>query len=154
MSRCTEGSRFAARRAGDPVGPSRAPARDGSACGRYTWQLIGARRSPVSTRRPGCRSPLPGGRSWLGTGCAQHGQRGEPCGHQLQWPLNDITEAAINPFYGAGVGMLHIKAQTGRRTDTFNFFVVHVTDQVAINRRPEAELLVGLINGLKPKIGR
>jgi tetratricopeptide (TPR) repeat protein len=74
---------------------------------------------------------------------------GENGGHQLQWPINDITEAAINPFYGVGIGMLHIKVQAGRRTDAFNFFVVHLNDQVAINRRPEAEMLVDLISGLK-----
>ena len=71
---------------------------------------------------------------------------GENGGHQLQMPLRDITEVAVNPYYGVLLGMMHIKTQVGRSNNTYNFAVVHVGDPQVLNRRPEAEVLVGLIN--------
>lgn len=74
---------------------------------------------------------------------------GENGGHQLEWPLNAISEIAINDFYGMALGMLHVKTQAGRRTDTYNFVVVRAGEQQIVNRRPEAVLLVSLVNRLK-----
>lgn len=74
---------------------------------------------------------------------------GESAGHQFQWPKNTITEAAINQLYGSAFGMLHFKAQNGRRVDTFNFAVVRLTDQQIINRRADAEVLLSLVNAVR-----
>jgi hypothetical protein len=79
---------------------------------------------------------------------------GENGGHQLQWPAGTITEVALNPFYGVAIGMLHVRAQGGRGVETFNFAVVRVTDVQVINRRPEAELLVALINRVRQGAAR
>lgn len=74
---------------------------------------------------------------------------GESAGHQLQWPKNTISEAAINQLYGSAFGMLHFKTQNGRRVDTFNFAVVRPTDRQIINRRADAEVLVSLVNTVR-----
>jgi tetratricopeptide (TPR) repeat protein len=73
----------------------------------------------------------------------------EQGGHRFEWPLTAISEAALNGFYGMGIGMFHITAPDGRRSAAFNFAVVRATDTQVINRRPDAELLVGFVNSLR-----
>ena len=70
-------------------------------------------------------------------------------GHQFNWPLEAITEAGMNGFYGVLLGMFHIRAQAAGRPSTFNFAVVRNTDAQVVNRRPDAEMLVGFINRLR-----
>jgi hypothetical protein len=74
---------------------------------------------------------------------------GENGGHQLQWPLSSITEISLNPFYGIAIGMFHLRAQGARGVETFNFSVVRLNDVQLLNRRPEAELFIGLVNQVK-----
>ena len=71
---------------------------------------------------------------------------GETGGHQFRWPYATIREAAINEFYGSAIGMFHIKAQGGDGTKTFNFAVVRPADRQIVNRRPDAEMLLGFVN--------
>jgi tetratricopeptide (TPR) repeat protein len=72
---------------------------------------------------------------------------GDTGGHRYQWPYTAIQEAAINEFYGSALGMFHIKAQApGGRSQTFNFASIRASDQQIINRRPDAEMLLGFIN--------
>ena len=66
--------------------------------------------------------------------------------HRFQWPYPAIREAAINDIYGSQLGMFHIKAQMTEGTKTFNFVVVRTNDQRIVNRKPEAEMLLGLLN--------
>ena len=70
-------------------------------------------------------------------------------GHRFNWPLAVISEAALNDFYGVLLGMFHIRAQAAGRPSTFNFAVVRNTDAQVVNRRPDAEMLVGFINRLR-----
>jgi tetratricopeptide (TPR) repeat protein len=79
---------------------------------------------------------------------------GETGGHQFQFPYGSITEAAINDFYGSAVGMFHFKAQDGRRSATFNFVVVRPADTQIVNRRPDAEMLLGFVNRRRAALGR
>ena len=79
---------------------------------------------------------------------------GENGGHQFRWAPKAISEAALNPFYGVGIGMLHIKTPGARGIDTFNFAVVRANDQQIVNRRPDAELLIALVNSLTQSAGR
>jgi tetratricopeptide (TPR) repeat protein len=72
---------------------------------------------------------------------------GDTGGHRFNWPFATIQEAAINQFYGSALGMFHIKSQApGNRSQTFNFFVIRQLDQQIVNRRPDAEMLLGFIN--------
>jgi len=75
-------------------------------------------------------------------------------GHKFTWPLGTVTEAGLNGFYGMLVGMFHIRVQVDRGATTFNFAVVRSTDPQVINRRPDAEMLVGFINRLKQSTPR
>jgi tetratricopeptide (TPR) repeat protein len=70
-------------------------------------------------------------------------------GHKFNWPLEAISEASLNGFYGVLLGMFHIRAQASGRPTTFNFAVVRHTDAQVVNRRPDAEMLVGFINRLR-----
>jgi tetratricopeptide (TPR) repeat protein len=70
-------------------------------------------------------------------------------GHQFQGSYPTIHEAAINDIYGAQYGMFHVKAQVNDGIRNFNFVVVRSTDQKLVNRRPDAEMLLGLVNRLK-----
>jgi tetratricopeptide (TPR) repeat protein len=72
--------------------------------------------------------------------------RGETGGHQFQWPYPLIREAAINGLYGSAFGMFHIKTGPADGSKTYNFLVVRPTDPTIVNRRPDAEMLLGLIN--------
>jgi hypothetical protein len=74
---------------------------------------------------------------------------GETGGHQYQWTYASIREAAMNEFYGSAVGMFHIKAQMPDGSKTFNFLAIRALDQQLVNRRPDAEMLLGFINRLK-----
>jgi hypothetical protein len=67
-------------------------------------------------------------------------------GHRFSWPLGTIRESAINAVYGSAFGMFHIKAQTPGAGDTFNFVVVRATDAQVVNRRPDAQMIVQLLN--------
>jgi hypothetical protein len=69
--------------------------------------------------------------------------------HRFQWSYPTVREAAINDVYGAQYGMFHVKAQMNDDTRNFNFVVVHSTDQKLVNRRPDAEMLLGLVNRRK-----
>ena len=72
---------------------------------------------------------------------------GDTGGHRFNWPHATIQEAAINQVYGSALGMFHIKSQPpGTRSQTFNFFVIRQSDQQIVNRRPDAEMLLGFIN--------
>jgi hypothetical protein len=72
---------------------------------------------------------------------------GDTGGHRFMFLYPTVQEAAINEFYGSAVGMFHIKAQPpGGRAQTFNFRAVCRSDQQIINRRPDAEMLLGFIN--------
>lgn len=72
---------------------------------------------------------------------------GDTGGHRFDWPHATIQEAAINEFYGSAAGMFHIKSQApGNRAQTYNFFVIRPLDQQVVNRRPDAEMLLGFIN--------
>ena len=74
---------------------------------------------------------------------------GENGGHQFYWPANAINEVALNPFYGVAVGMFHLRVRTGAANETFNFSVVRLNDVQILNRRPEAELIMELINRIR-----
>jgi regulator of sirC expression with transglutaminase-like and TPR domain len=71
---------------------------------------------------------------------------GDTGGHQFRISFSSIREAAINQLYGSAFGMFHIKTVPGDGNRTFNFAVVRATDATIINRRPDAEMLLGLIN--------
>ena len=72
---------------------------------------------------------------------------GDTGGHRYNWPYPTIQEAAINGFYGSAFGMFHIKSQPpGGRSETYNFAVMRQWDQQVVNRRPDAEMLLGFIN--------
>ena len=72
---------------------------------------------------------------------------GDTGGHRYNWPYSTIQEAAINGFYGSAFGMFHIKSQPpGGRSETYNFAVMRQSDQQVVNRRPDAEMLLGFIN--------
>jgi tetratricopeptide (TPR) repeat protein len=79
---------------------------------------------------------------------------GETGGHQFQWDYAAVREAAMNEFYGSAAGMFHIKAQMPDGTKSFNFIVVRAVDQQIVNRRPDAEMLLGFLNRLKQSSGR
>jgi tetratricopeptide (TPR) repeat protein len=72
---------------------------------------------------------------------------GDTGGHRFNWPYATIQEAAINQVYGSAVGMFHIKSQApGTRSQTYNLSVIRQSDQQIVNRRPDAEMLLGFIN--------
>jgi regulator of sirC expression with transglutaminase-like and TPR domain len=72
---------------------------------------------------------------------------GDTGGHRFNWPYATIQEAAINDFYGSALGMFHIKSQAqGSRSVTYNFVAIRLWDQQIVNRRPDAEMLLGFIN--------
>lgn len=71
---------------------------------------------------------------------------GDTGGHQFRLPYSSIREAAINQLYGSAFGMFHIKTGPADGNRTFNFVVVRPTDSTIVNRRPDAEMLLGLIN--------
>jgi hypothetical protein len=72
--------------------------------------------------------------------------------HRFQWSYPTIREAAINAIYGAQYGMFHVKAAMNdddKNLKTFNFAVVRAADKDLMNRRPDAEMLLGLVNRRK-----
>ena len=80
---------------------------------------------------------------------------GETGGHRFSWPYATIQEAAINQVYGSAVGMFHIKSQPpGGRAETFNFVAVRMWDQQIVNRRPDAEMLLGFLNRQRAALRR
>ncbi len=80
---------------------------------------------------------------------------GDTGGHRYTWPYASIQEAAINGFYGSAFGMFHIKSQPpGGRSETYNFAVVRQSDQQFVNRRPDAEMLLGFINRQRAALRR
>jgi hypothetical protein len=72
--------------------------------------------------------------------------KGDDGGHRFSWPLAAIREGALNAVYGSAFGMFHIKAQTPGVGDTFNFLVVRATDAQVVDHRPDAQVIVQLLN--------
>ncbi len=70
--------------------------------------------------------------------------------HRLQSPMGAIKEAAINGVYGSQVGMFHLKVDLADGTKNFNFAAARPSDQRIVNRKPDAELLLRLINERRP----
>ena len=80
---------------------------------------------------------------------------GDTGGHRFNWPYATIQEAAINQVYGSAFGMFHIKSQPpGSRSETYNFAAMRRWDQQIVNRRPDAEMLLGFINRLRSALRR
>ena len=71
---------------------------------------------------------------------------GDTGGHQFRVPHTGVREAAINQLYGSAFGMFHIKTAPTHGNQTFNFVVVRPNDTTIVNRRPDAEMLLGIIN--------
>lgn len=75
---------------------------------------------------------------------------GEAGGHQFQWPINSVTEAATNAVYGVLVSMFHIRVQPpGQRAAAYNFVSVRPGDTQIVNRKPDADMTLALINRLR-----
>ena len=90
------------------------------------------------------QQPCLGTLTITGAGAAYAGDTG---GHRFNWPYATLQEAAINQVYGSALGMFHIKSQPpGSRSVTYNFLAIRLWDQQIVNRRPDAEMLLGFIN--------
>ena len=70
-------------------------------------------------------------------------------GHRFEWPYVQVTEAEMNKFYGVLIGMFHLRVQAAGRGATFNFAAMRLSDQQVVERRLDAELVVGFINRLR-----
>lgn len=70
--------------------------------------------------------------------------------HRFRAPYAAIREASINGVYGSQVGMFHIKADFADGQKNFNFAAARSSDQRVVNRKPDAELLLRLVNERRP----
>ena len=70
--------------------------------------------------------------------------------HRFRAPYGAIREAAINGVYGSQVGMFHVKADFADGAKNFNFAAARSSDQRVVNRKPDAELLLRLVNERRP----
>ena len=61
-------------------------------------------------------------------------------------PYAGIREAGINSVYGSQVGMFHLRVTLSDGSKNFNFAVLRSADQRVVNRKPDAELLLHLLN--------
>ena len=86
----------------------------------------------------------------LGVGPTGLAYSGEAGGHQFQWPISTVTEAATNAVYGVLLSMFHIRVQPpGQRATAYNFVAVRPGDTQLLNRKPDVDMTLALINRVR-----